>query len=103
WVAASGASAAQMAGPVAEGFIVTSGKNPQLYLDLTAKLGEGLARRGRTEDAVEKMIEVKVSFDSDAQQAKELTRHWAALALSPEEKVGVEDPVGMDRLANALR
>ena len=48
------------------------------------------------------MIEVKVSFDTDAQQAKELTRHWAALALSPEEKVGVEDPVEMERLADAL-
>ncbi|HEX2646427.1 MAG TPA: glucose-6-phosphate dehydrogenase (coenzyme-F420) [Candidatus Dormibacteraeota bacterium] len=102
WVAASGPLAAQMAGQVGEGFIVTSGKNPQLYLDLTAKLGEGLMRRGRSEDAVEKMIEVKVSFDTTAQQAKELTRHWAALALSPEEKVGVEDPVEMERLADAL-
>jgi len=102
WVAASGPLAAQMAGQVADGFIVTSGKNPQLYLDLTAKLGEGLARRGRSEDAVDKMIEVKVSFDTDAQQAKELTRHWAALALSSEEKTGVEDPVEMERLADAL-
>src|SRR5204862_250248 len=51
---------------------------------------------------VERMIEVKVSFDTDAQQAKELTRHWAALALSPEEKTGVEDPVEMERLADAL-
>ena len=48
------------------------------------------------------MIEVKVSFDTDAVRAKEDTRHWAALALSPEEKVGVEDPVEMERLAAAL-
>ena len=48
------------------------------------------------------MIEVKVSFDTDAQQAKELTRHWAALALSPEEKMGVEDPIEMERRADAL-
>ncbi len=48
------------------------------------------------------MIEVKVSFDTDATQAKELTRHWAALALTPEEKVGVEDPIEMERLADAL-
>jgi coenzyme F420-dependent glucose-6-phosphate dehydrogenase len=102
WVAASGPLAAQMAGQIADGFIVTSGKNPQLYLDLSAKLAEGLARRGRSEDAVEKMIEVKVSFDTDARAAKELTRHWAALALSPEEKTGVEDPVEMERLADAL-
>jgi coenzyme F420-dependent glucose-6-phosphate dehydrogenase len=102
WVAASGPLAAQMAGQIAEGFIVTSGKNPQLYLDLTAKLGEGLSRRGRSEDAVEKMIEVKVSFDADAGEARQLTRHWAALALSPEEKVGIEDPVEIERLADAL-
>ena len=102
WVAASGPLAAQMAGQVAEGFICTSGKNPQLYTDLTGKVAEGLARSGRGEDGIEKMIEVKVSFDADPQRAKEDTRHWAALALSPEEKMGVEDPVEMERLADAL-
>jgi coenzyme F420-dependent glucose-6-phosphate dehydrogenase len=102
WVAASGPLAAAMAGQVAEGFICTSGKNPQLYTDLVGKVGEGLARAGRGAASLEKMIEVKVSFDTDAARAKEDTRHWAALALSPEEKVGVEDPVEMERLAAAL-
>ena len=102
WVAASGPLAAQMAGQIAEGFIVTSGKAPQLYTDLTAKCAEGAGRANRNAGDIERMIEVKVSFDSDAQQAKELTRHWAALALSSEEKTGVEDPVEMERLADAL-
>jgi len=103
WVAASGPLAAQMAGQVAEGFICTSGKAPTLYSEqLVPKVEEGAARRGRDASTIERMIEVKVSFDTDAQQAKELTRHWAALALSPEEKVGVEDPVEMERLADAL-
>ena len=103
WVAASGPLAAQMAGQVAEGFICTSGKAPSLYSEqLVPKVEEGAARRGRDDSTIERMIEVKVSFDTDAQQAKELTRHWAALALSPEEKVGVEDPVEMERLADAL-
>jgi len=102
WVAASGPLAAQMAGRIAEGFICTSGKNPQLYIDLTGKVEEGAGKANRNPADIERMIEVKVSFDSDAQQAKELTRHWAALALSPEEKVGVEDPVEMERLADAL-
>ena len=48
------------------------------------------------------MIEVKVSFDTDKQRALEDTRHWAALALSAEEKMSVEDPVEMERLADAL-
>jgi coenzyme F420-dependent glucose-6-phosphate dehydrogenase len=102
WVAASGPLAAQMAGQIAEGFICTSGKNPQLYIDLTNKVEEGAGKANRDAKAIERMIEVKVSFDSDPQEAKELTRHWAALALSPEEKTGVEDPVEMERLADAL-
>ena len=48
------------------------------------------------------MIEIKLSFDSDKNRALEDTRHWAALALSPEEKMSVEDPVEMQRLADAL-
>jgi coenzyme F420-dependent glucose-6-phosphate dehydrogenase len=102
WVAASGPLAAAMAGQIGEGFICTSGKNPQLYTELTGKVREGLTRRGRSENSLEKMIEVKVSFDTDRSRAMEDTRHWAALALSPEEKVGVEDPIEMERLAAAL-
>jgi coenzyme F420-dependent glucose-6-phosphate dehydrogenase len=30
------------------------------------------------------------------------TRHWAALALSAEEKMSVEDPLEMERLADQL-
>ncbi len=48
------------------------------------------------------MIEVKVSFDVDRQRALDDTRHWGALALSSQEKVGVEDPLEMERLADAL-
>ena len=48
------------------------------------------------------MIEVKVSFDSDQKRALEDTRYWGALALSAEEKVGIEDPIAMERLADAL-
>jgi coenzyme F420-dependent glucose-6-phosphate dehydrogenase len=48
------------------------------------------------------MIEMKVSFDTDAARALDDTRHWAALALSAEEKMSVEDPLEMERLADAL-
>ncbi len=103
WIAASGPTAARLAGEVAEGFICTSGKDPALYRDtLLPKLEEGLKRASREESAVERMIEVKVSFDSDLERAREDTRHWAALALTPEEKMSVEDPVEMERLAAAL-
>src|SRR5262249_28915011 len=80
WSAATGPLAPARAGQVAEGFICTSGKNPQLYTDLTTKVSEGLARAHRESASLEKMIEVKVSFDTDPVRAKEDTRHWAALA-----------------------
>jgi coenzyme F420-dependent glucose-6-phosphate dehydrogenase len=45
---------------------------------------------------------MKVSYDTDGRRAMEDTRHWGALALTPEEKVGVEDPIEMQRLSEAL-
>jgi coenzyme F420-dependent glucose-6-phosphate dehydrogenase len=48
------------------------------------------------------MIEVKVSFDPDLERARDDTQYWGALALSPEEKTGVEDPIEMQRRADAL-
>jgi coenzyme F420-dependent glucose-6-phosphate dehydrogenase len=63
---------------------------------------EGLKRAARPVDSIERMIEVKVSFDTDPNRAKADTRHWAALALTPEEKMSVEDPIEMERLADAL-
>jgi coenzyme F420-dependent glucose-6-phosphate dehydrogenase len=103
WVAASGPLAATMAGQVAEGFICTSGKAPSLYREtLVPKVEEGLKRAGRPGNSIERMIEVKVSFDTDLNRAMEDTRHWAALALTPDEKMNVEDPLEMERLAAAL-
>ena len=103
WIAASGPTAATMAGEIAEGFICTSGKGEALYRDtLLPKLDEGLKRASRPGSSIERMIEVKVSFDINPQRAMEDTRHWAALALTPEEKMSVEDPREMERLADAL-
>jgi coenzyme F420-dependent glucose-6-phosphate dehydrogenase len=61
-----------------------------------------LEKAGRPPGSLEYMIEMKVSFDPDRDRALEDTRHWAALALSPEEKTGIEDPMEMERLADAL-
>ena len=103
YVAASGAVASRLAGRVADGFICTSGKKPELYSEtLLPAVREGMAKAIRAQGSVELMIEMKVSFDTDGHRAMEDTRHWAALALSPEEKTGVEDPAEMERLADAL-
>jgi coenzyme F420-dependent glucose-6-phosphate dehydrogenase len=103
YIAAAGASAARLAGRVADGLICTSGKGMELYSDtLLPAVAEGARAAGRAPDAVELTIEMKVSFDTDLERAREDTRHWSALALSPEEKTGVEDPMEMERLADAL-
>ncbi len=103
YLAASGPTAARLAGRVAQGFICTSGKAPELYKEtLLPNLDEGLQKAGRGRDEVEFMIEMKVSFDTDRDRAMEDTRHWAALALSPAEKTGIEDPVEIEKRAAAL-
>jgi len=103
YVAAAGPAAARLAGRVADGFICTSGKGLELYREtLLPAVAEGAAKAGRDYDGIEKMIEMKVSFDTDKQRAKEDTRVWAALALPAEKKMGVEDPREMERLADEL-
>ena len=103
YVAASGPLAAKLAGRVGDGFICTSGKDPQLYVDLLDNVKEGAEKAGRDYESIKRMIEVKVSYDRDLEVAEKASHWWAALALTPEEKEGVEDPVEMERLAdNAL-
>jgi len=103
YVAAAGPVLAKYAGQFGDGFICTSGKAVALYRDtLLPNVSAGVEASGRKPENVDMMIEMKVSFDSDARQALEDTRHWAALALSPEEKISVEDPLEMERLADQL-
>jgi coenzyme F420-dependent glucose-6-phosphate dehydrogenase len=66
YIAASGPVNAKLAGKRGDGFICTSGKNVDLYREkLIPALNAGLADAGRSHDSVDRMIEVKVSFDSD--------------------------------------
>jgi coenzyme F420-dependent glucose-6-phosphate dehydrogenase len=103
WIAASGPAAARLAGRVADGFICTSGKGMELYSEtLLPAVTEGLEKAGRSADKVEKMIEVKVSYDADRNQALRDCGIWAALALPGETKMGVDDPREMERLAAQL-
>jgi len=103
YIAASGPKGAKTTGRIADGHICTSGKPPELYSEtLLPNVAAGLEAAGRPLDAIDRMIEMKVSFDTDRQRALEDTRHWAALALTPEEKISVEDPVEIEKLADAL-
>lgn len=103
YIGASGPAATRLAGRMADGWITTSGKARTLYTDtLLPAFEEGIEKGGRADGEVDTLIEVKVSFDHDEQRALEDTRFWAPLALSPDEKMGVEDPIEMQRLAEAL-
>jgi coenzyme F420-dependent glucose-6-phosphate dehydrogenase len=100
YVAASGPLAAKLAGRAGDGFIVTSGKAPELYEELNAAMVEGATAAGRDPDAIVKMIEIKVSYDHDLEYAREACDYWAPLALSPDQKRDVEDPIELERLAD---
>jgi coenzyme F420-dependent glucose-6-phosphate dehydrogenase len=63
----------------------------------------GLDASGRGRDlGFERMIEMKVSFDTDRERAAADTHYWGALALKPEERDHVGDPKEMEKLADAL-
>jgi coenzyme F420-dependent glucose-6-phosphate dehydrogenase len=104
FVAAAGPFMAKLAGMEGDGLICTSGKKLELYTEtLLPNVQAGLTASGRSEGAgFERMIEMKVSFDSDRARAQSDTHYWGALALKPEEREHVGDPVEMERLADAL-
>lgn len=103
YIAASGPAAARLAGRIADGLICTSGKGPELYTEtLLPALEEGAGKADRDASALARMIEMKVSFDTDRARAMEDTKVWAALALPGEKKMGVEDPREMERLAKEV-
>jgi coenzyme F420-dependent glucose-6-phosphate dehydrogenase len=99
YVAASGPLAAKLAGRIGDGFVVTSGKAPELYDELNAAMAEGAAAAGRDPGAIVKLIEIKVSYDHDLEYAREACDYWAPLALTPDQKRDVEDPIELERLA----
>jgi coenzyme F420-dependent glucose-6-phosphate dehydrogenase len=103
YVAGAGPYMAKLAGESADGFICTSGKPWPLYSEtLLPNLKIGVEKSGRAQDRVDRMIEMKLSFDTDRARARDDTRFWAPLSLSQEEKMNVEDPLELEKLADAL-
>lgn len=103
YLAGSGPAATRFAGRAGDGYITTSGKGDTLYTDtLLPAVREGAAKAGRSVADIDMMIEVKVSFDHDLESAMAATHFWGALGLTAEQKTGVEDPIEMQRLADAL-
>ena len=103
YVGAGGPQVAKYAGRAGDGLICTSGKGMALYSEqLLPSFADGAKESGRDAGGLDRMIEVKVSFDHDRQRAMEDTKIWAALALPAESKAGVDDPREMERLAKGV-
>ena len=103
YIAAGGPVVARYAGRAGDGFICTSGKGMTLYTDaLIPAVKEGAEKASRSFDDIDRMIEIKLSYDTDYDVALENTRFWAPLALSAEQKHDITDPIEMERAADAL-
>ncbi|TMC38801.1 MAG: glucose-6-phosphate dehydrogenase (coenzyme-F420) [Chloroflexi bacterium] len=103
YVGAGGPQVAKYAGRAGDGLICTSGKGMELYSEqLLPSFSDGAKESGRDAADLDKMIEVKVSYDTDRKRAMEDTKIWAALALPAEAKAGIDDPREMERLARTV-
>ncbi|HEV2477483.1 MAG TPA: glucose-6-phosphate dehydrogenase (coenzyme-F420) [Candidatus Dormibacteraeota bacterium] len=103
YVGAGGPQVAKYAGRAGDGMICTSGKGMELYSEqLLPSFNDGAKEAGRDPAGLDRMIEVKVSYDTDRGRAMEDTKIWSALALPAEAKAGIDDPREMERLAQTV-
>ncbi|MGQ0573310.1 MAG: glucose-6-phosphate dehydrogenase (coenzyme-F420) [Pseudonocardia sp.] len=103
YIAAGGPVVAKYAGRAGDGFICTSGKGMELYTDkLLPAVADGAAAAGRDPSTIDRMIEIKLSYDRDHDRALENCRFWAPLSLTPEQKHSVDSSAEMERLADEL-
>jgi coenzyme F420-dependent glucose-6-phosphate dehydrogenase len=103
YIAAGGPFVARYAGRAGDGFICTSGKGVELYVDeLIPAVKEGAEKAERSFDDIDRMIEIKISYDTDLDVALDNTRFWSPLSLSKEQKHDITDPIEMEKAADAL-
>ena len=103
YIAAGGPVVAGYAGRAGDGFICTSGKGMELYTEkLLPAVEAGAEKAGRDSGTIDRMIEIKMSYDTDPEVALENTRFWAPLSLSKEQKHDITDPSEMEQAADAL-
>lgn len=103
YIAAGGPTVAKYAGRAGDGFICTSGKGMVLYTErLLPAVVQGALAGGRDPQKIDRMIEIKLSYDPDPDTALQNTRFWAPLSLTPEQKHSIDDPMEMEAAADAL-
>lgn len=103
YIAAGGPMVAKYAGRAGDGFICTSGKGAELYVDqLLPAVAAGAEAAGKDPAALDRMIEIKLSYEHTREAALDNTRFWSPLSLSKEQKHDITDPVEMEKAADAL-
>src|SRR5438034_10172246 len=66
YIGAGGPQVAKYAGRAGDGLICTSGKGMELYSEqLLPAFADGVSESGRDASTLDRMIEMKVSYDSD--------------------------------------
>ena len=103
YIAAGGPTVAKYAGRSA----TASSVRPERARSSTATsccpaVEEGLEAGNRTGAPIDRMIEIKLSWDPDHDQAVRNCRFWAPLSLTAEQKHGTSDPIEMERLSEQL-
>jgi len=61
-----------------------------------------MAAAGRNAGAIDRMIEIKLSWDPDPERALENCRFWAPLSLTAEQKHSIHSPADMEKAADEL-
>ncbi|WNM24087.1 glucose-6-phosphate dehydrogenase (coenzyme-F420) [Demequina capsici] len=103
YIAAGGPTVAKYAGRAGDGFICTSGKGRELYVDkLLPAVAEGAVAAGKDPASVDRMIEIKLSYEESEEAAYDNTRFWSPLSLPAEAKHDITDPMEMEKAADAL-
>ncbi|MFI7524055.1 glucose-6-phosphate dehydrogenase (coenzyme-F420) [Nocardia salmonicida] len=103
YIAAGGPTVAKYAGRVGDGFLCTSGKGMDLYSDqLLPAVAAGAALAERDPARLDKMIEIKLSYDRDPELARLNAKFWAPLSLTAEQKHSVSSALEMEALADQL-
>ncbi len=75
----------------------------ELYTDkLIPAVEEGAEKADRDASGIDRMIEIKISYDRDPRRRPGEHRFWAPLSLTPEQKNSVDSSREMERLADEL-
>ncbi len=102
YVAASGATMAELAGRRAHGLYTTPSKPEKVRDVLFPALRKGAEASGRKFEDVRKMVLCNVSWDEDYDKALDSIKRWRAVAVPGSFEKEVSDPRELDRLGEKV-